>query len=167
MKIILLIFTTVNDSPNLAHRLLVAFSDLEKPRHKNFSGKTERGRACQHRAKKPYGLLRPTTDHHSLWLNSPLTQSHSCLQISSKWTIFRNSSLFRYSFPNNQSLLTSTTTTTTRLSPYIHLPSIPEHSGSLQHNYFGSSTPNTWPKSMFQKVSWYDSRKFMYASQHD
>ena len=30
MKIILLIFTTVNDISNLAHRLLMAFSELEK-----------------------------------------------------------------------------------------------------------------------------------------
>ena len=29
-------------------------------------------------------------------------------------------------------------TTTTRLSPYVHLHSILEHSGSLQNNYFGS-----------------------------
>ena len=35
-KIILLIFTTVNDSPNVAHRLLMAFSDLKKRKHKNF-----------------------------------------------------------------------------------------------------------------------------------
>ena len=31
-----LIFTTANDSPNLAHRLLMAYSDLEKRKHKNF-----------------------------------------------------------------------------------------------------------------------------------
>ena len=30
MKIILLIFTTANDISNLAHRLLMAFSELEK-----------------------------------------------------------------------------------------------------------------------------------------
>ena len=35
-KIILLIFTTANDSPNLAHRLLMAFCVLEKRKHKNF-----------------------------------------------------------------------------------------------------------------------------------
>ena len=33
-KIILLIFTTANDSSNLAHRLFIAFSDLEKPKYK-------------------------------------------------------------------------------------------------------------------------------------
>ena len=35
-KIILIIFTTANDSANLAHRLLMAFSDLEKQNHKTF-----------------------------------------------------------------------------------------------------------------------------------
>ena len=38
-KIILIIFTTANDSSNLAHCLLIAFSDLAKRKHKNFSGK--------------------------------------------------------------------------------------------------------------------------------
>ena len=33
-KIILLIFTTENDSSNLAHRLFIAFSNLEKPKYK-------------------------------------------------------------------------------------------------------------------------------------
>ena len=36
MKIILIIFTAANDDPNLAHRLLKAFSDLEKKNHKKF-----------------------------------------------------------------------------------------------------------------------------------
>ena len=36
-KIILIIFTTVNDSPNLADPLLIAFSDLEKQKQKFFS----------------------------------------------------------------------------------------------------------------------------------
>ena len=36
MKTILDIFTTENNSPNLAHCLLMAFSDLEKQKHKNF-----------------------------------------------------------------------------------------------------------------------------------
>ena len=35
-KTILDIFTTENNSPNLAHCLLMAFSDLEKQKHKNF-----------------------------------------------------------------------------------------------------------------------------------
>ena len=35
-KIILIIFTTVNDSPNLADPLLIAFSDLEKQKQKFF-----------------------------------------------------------------------------------------------------------------------------------
>ena len=35
-KTILIIFTIANDSPNLAHRLLMAFSDLEKQNHKTF-----------------------------------------------------------------------------------------------------------------------------------
>ena len=35
-KIILIIFTAANDSANLAHRLLMAFSDLEKQNHKTF-----------------------------------------------------------------------------------------------------------------------------------
>ena len=35
-KIILIIFTIANDSPNLSHRLLMAFSDLEKQNHKTF-----------------------------------------------------------------------------------------------------------------------------------
>ena len=36
MKKILIIFTTAKDSPNLAHCLLMAFSDLEKRNHKIF-----------------------------------------------------------------------------------------------------------------------------------
>ena len=36
MKIISMIFTTASDSPNFAHSLLVAFSDLEKRKHKHF-----------------------------------------------------------------------------------------------------------------------------------
>ena len=36
-KIILIIFTTENDSPNLARGLLMAFGDLEKRKHKIFA----------------------------------------------------------------------------------------------------------------------------------
>ena len=35
-KIILIKFATANDCPNLAHRLLMAFSDLERQNHKSF-----------------------------------------------------------------------------------------------------------------------------------
>ena len=35
-KIILIIFTTVNNGPNLAHCFLIAYSDLEKRKHKNL-----------------------------------------------------------------------------------------------------------------------------------
>ena len=52
-KIILLIFTTANDSSNLAHRLLIAFSDLEKPKYKKNFKKTNAG-ACANIAQKPY-----------------------------------------------------------------------------------------------------------------
>ena len=52
-KIILLIFTTANDSPNLAHRLLVAFSDLEKPRHKNFLERQNAGARANYRPPQP------------------------------------------------------------------------------------------------------------------
>ena len=34
--IILIIFTTANNSPNLAHCLLTVFSDLRKRKHKHF-----------------------------------------------------------------------------------------------------------------------------------
>ena len=44
-KIILFIFTTENDSSNLAHRLLIAFSDLEKSKYKKISKKTTLARA--------------------------------------------------------------------------------------------------------------------------
>ena len=66
-----------------------------------------------------------------------MTQTDSCLQISSS----KQSStvtLSRYSFPDNPSL--PTTSTTTRLSPYILFQRILEHSGSLQYNNFGSIT---------------------------
>ena len=49
MKIILLIFTTVNDISNLAHRLLMAFSELEKRKHKIFLEK------LRNIEQKPYG----------------------------------------------------------------------------------------------------------------
>ena len=39
MKFILMIFTTENDSPNLAHRFLMAFSYLEKKKTKHFQEK--------------------------------------------------------------------------------------------------------------------------------
>ena len=35
-KTILMILTTSNDNPNLRHSLLMAFSDREKRKHKNF-----------------------------------------------------------------------------------------------------------------------------------
>ena len=66
-----------------------------------------------------------------------MTQTDSCLQISSS----KQSStvaLSRYSFPDNPSL--PTTSTTTRPSPYILFQRILEHSGSLQYNNFGSIT---------------------------
>ena len=47
-KIILLIFTTANDNPNLGHRLLMAFSDLEKRKQKNCREKTLPWPARQH-----------------------------------------------------------------------------------------------------------------------
>ena len=49
MKIILLIFTTANDISNLAHRLLMAFSELEKRKHKIFLEK------LRNIEQKPYG----------------------------------------------------------------------------------------------------------------
>ena len=45
MKIILIIFITVNDSLNLIHCLLMAFSHLEKRKHKNFLEKHNAGAA--------------------------------------------------------------------------------------------------------------------------
>ena len=52
-KIILIIFTPVNDSPNLTHCLLMAFSDLEKWKHKNFLEKHYAG-ARANIEQKPY-----------------------------------------------------------------------------------------------------------------
>ena len=49
MKIILLIFTTANDISNLAHCLLMAFSELEKRKHKIFLEK------LRNIEQKPYG----------------------------------------------------------------------------------------------------------------
>ena len=49
MKIILLIFTTANDISNLAHRILMAFSELEKRKHKIFLEK------LRNIEQKPYG----------------------------------------------------------------------------------------------------------------
>ena len=46
-------FTTVNDSPNLTHCLLVAFSDLEKRKHRNFLEKHYAG-ARANIEQKPY-----------------------------------------------------------------------------------------------------------------
>ena len=46
-KIILIVFTTANDSPNHAHCLLMAFSDLKKGKHKHFL-KKQRWRVRQH-----------------------------------------------------------------------------------------------------------------------
>ena len=37
------VFTTANDSPNLAHCLLMAFSDLEKQKYKSFWEKHDAG----------------------------------------------------------------------------------------------------------------------------
>ena len=42
-KIILIIFTPVNDCPNLTHGLLMAFSDLEKRKHRSFLEKHNAG----------------------------------------------------------------------------------------------------------------------------
>ena len=46
-------FTTVNDSPNLTHCLLMAFSDLEKRKHRNFLEKHYAG-ARANIEQKPY-----------------------------------------------------------------------------------------------------------------
>ena len=53
MKIILIIFITVNDSLNLTHCLLMAFSHLEKRKHKNFLEKHNAG-ARANIEQKPY-----------------------------------------------------------------------------------------------------------------
>ena len=48
------IFTIANDSLNLAHRPLMAFSDLEKWKHKNFPEKHYAG-VRANIEQKPYG----------------------------------------------------------------------------------------------------------------
>ena len=53
-KIILIILTTANNSLNLAHCLLMAFSDLEKQKNKNFLEKHFTG-ACANIEQNPYG----------------------------------------------------------------------------------------------------------------
>ena len=89
----MLIFTTANDSPNLAHRLLVAFSDLEKPRHKNFLERQNAGaraNIAQKNHTPPLGLLQIATaydlTHH--WHNltvvskSPQNEQSSTIALS-------------------------------------------------------------------------------------
>ena len=53
-KIILIILTTANNSLNLAHCLLMAFSDLEKQKNKNFLEKHFIG-AHANIEQNPYG----------------------------------------------------------------------------------------------------------------
>ena len=57
MKIILIIFTTANDSPNLVHCILMARSDLEKRKHRNFLEK-HFAAARQHSAKTLWSLFK-------------------------------------------------------------------------------------------------------------
>ena len=52
-----MIFTTANNSPNLARCLLMAFSDIEMRKEK-FSEKTVSWRARQHCAKTLWSLLK-------------------------------------------------------------------------------------------------------------
>ena len=54
MKIILIIFTAASNSKNLAHCLLMAFSDLKKQKHENFLEKYYAD-ACANIKQKPYG----------------------------------------------------------------------------------------------------------------
>ena len=56
-KIIFLIFTTTNDSLNLAHHLWMALSDLEKPIHNIFQ-KNISWQVCQHWTKTLWGILK-------------------------------------------------------------------------------------------------------------
>ena len=49
-KIILIIFTRANDSPNLAHCLLMAFSDLEKQKRKFLLEKQYAGASANNSA---------------------------------------------------------------------------------------------------------------------
>ena len=60
MKIIFLIFTTANDSLNLAHHLLMAFNDLESENIKNFLEKQYTG-VHANIEQKPYGATLDTT----------------------------------------------------------------------------------------------------------
>ena len=88
---------------------------------------------------------KPTTFHHLLEPTTVHNLAHHWhkLKVVSKYP--QNEKYFtlaisRQSFPDNQALLITTTSTTTRLSPWILLQSILEHSGSLQRSYFGSIT---------------------------
>ena len=54
MKIILMIFTAASSSKNLAHCLLMAFSDLKKQKHENFLEKYYAD-ARTNIKQKPYG----------------------------------------------------------------------------------------------------------------
>ena len=54
MKIILIIFTAASSSKNLAHCLLMAFSDLTKQKHENFLEKYYAD-ARTNIKQKPYG----------------------------------------------------------------------------------------------------------------
>ena len=56
-KIILIIFTAANDCPSLAHRLLMAFNDIEKQNHKTFLQKQYDG-VRANIEQKPQSLLK-------------------------------------------------------------------------------------------------------------
>ena len=56
IKIILIIFTTANDSPNLVHRPFDGFIDLVKRKHENFTEKQYAG-ARTNIGQRPYGAF--------------------------------------------------------------------------------------------------------------
>ena len=63
MKTILMILTTSNDNPNLGHSLLMAFSDLEKRKHKNFREKKHYAGGRVSIEQKPYA----TSLNQAIW----------------------------------------------------------------------------------------------------
>ena len=56
IKIILIIFTTANDSPNLVYRPFDGFIDLVKRKHENFTEKQYAG-VCTNIDQRPYGAF--------------------------------------------------------------------------------------------------------------
>ena len=91
-KIVLIVFTTANDSPNLAQCLFDGFNDLEKRKHKNFPEKHNAG-ACANIEKKPSG--------------APLSQFMTSTKLTHSPTKIFNSTCYWCMLTNKTTLIDS------------------------------------------------------------